>query len=103
MARKLRLRADSRYTLTPLLQDGDDTFFATWVPPEIPISAFDTFYILQSQDVGRFDALAYRFYGNPELGWVIAHVNNIDDPFSVPAGSTVRVPLKINVIAALNL
>lgn len=103
MARRLKLRADSRYVITPLLQDGDDTFFGLWVAPEIPFSTFDSFYTVNETDIGRLDSIANRYYGDPELWWVIAHVNNVNDQMALAAGTVLRIPLKANVTATLNL
>lgn len=103
MARQLKLRADSRYTITPLLQDGDDTFFGIWVAPEIPLSPFDSYHTVNETEIGRMDSIANRYYGNTELWWVIAQVNNVDDAMALVPGTVLRIPVKANVTAALNL
>lgn len=41
-------------------------------------------YRLRENDLHRFDRISYKFYGTPELWWVIAAVNNIIDPFNDP-------------------
>ena len=41
----------------------------------------------------RPDAIAYKFYGAPELFWIILRYNNITDPFeSLTQGSKIRIP-----------
>lgn len=41
-------------------------------------------YRLRERDLHRFDRISYKFYGTPELWWVIMAVNNIIDPFNDP-------------------
>lgn len=41
-------------------------------------------YRLRENDLQRFDRISYKFYGTPELWWVIMAVNNIIDPFNQP-------------------
>lgn len=103
MSRQLKLRSDSRYTITPLLQDVDDTFFGLWVAPEIPLSPFDSYHTVNETEIGRMDSIANKYYGNTELWWVIAQVNSINDSLGLVAGIVLRIPLKANVTAALSL
>jgi prophage DNA circulation protein len=47
------------------------------------------------------DTLAYQYYGDQSLWWIIATANNIHDaPFAVPDGTILRVPK--NYIEILN-
>ena len=41
----------------------------------------------------RADAIAFKFYGDPSLFWVILESNNILDPFEeLNVGSKIRIP-----------
>ena len=52
----------------------------------------DMFFISQHGD--RCDNLANRFYGDPELWWFIARVNNLKT-MNIPAGTSLRIPVSI--------
>ena len=52
----------------------------------------DMFFISQHGD--RCDNLANRFYGDPELWWFIARVNNLKT-MNIPAGTSLRIPVTI--------
>lgn len=45
------------------------------------------------------DTLAYKYYGDPTLYWIIARANNLGKGrMSVPEGLTLRIPVDINGI-----
>ena len=74
-------------------------YFGTKLYPTIPISPTD-FYVV-TNDTDSLDNLAFKYYKNPTLWWVLAHANNIGKGrMSVPAGIQLRVPS--NVTAILN-
>lgn len=94
MAIRIELGKTSRYRRTPLLQ-GNATLslpnreiteqhylWATWeaVEFDLPPDPADDYYQLAAKDIGRLDNLAWDFYGDPELWWLIAYVNRITDP-----------------------
>jgi hypothetical protein len=43
-------------------------------------------------DGERLDAIAARYYGDPDYWRVIAHCNGIDDPQHLPRGTVLRLP-----------
>lgn len=52
-----------------------------------------------SNDGDYLDTLAYKYYGDPTLYWIIARANNCGKGrMSVPQGLTLRIPLNINDI-----
>lgn len=61
---------------------------------EIPRSTSDKFYTVESGYENRLDLVAYKFYGNSLLWWLIAKASNIIDPMSVPVGTKLRIPPK---------
>lgn len=60
---------------------------------EIPKGPNDTYHTVTSYEVYRLDLIAYKYYQNALLWWVIAQANNIRDPFNdVTAGMVLRIP-----------
>lgn len=51
-----------------------------WEKREVLPDPSDLVYALEEKYVGRTDLLAYAFYGDPHLWWVIPQFNNILDP-----------------------
>ena len=59
--------------------------------PDIPVQTDDLQYMVQSAD--RIDRLAYRFYGDPILWWVIAAANDMEIlPTDLYSGQILRIP-----------
>jgi hypothetical protein len=91
----------SRYTTTPVIKDNKGRQRrSTTIFPTIPASTDDTYIVTTSPD--RLDKLAYTFYEDTTLWWVIAAANGLGKgTFVVPANTTLRVPTKQNVINIL--
>lgn len=52
-----------------------------------------------SNESDSLDTLAYKYYGDPTLYWIIARANNLGKGrMSVPAGLTLRIPVDVNGI-----
>lgn len=84
MTNPVEIRLDSRYKDTGIAYSSDlsEAFFEMWERPE-EIDDFiesASLYLVRNVDVGRLDLLAYEFYGNVRLWWIIATVNNLVDP-----------------------
>jgi nucleoid-associated protein YgaU len=76
--------------------DGKRVYTTTRYP-RINASTNDTIVISNEGDF--LDTLAYKYYGDPTLWWVIALVNNIGKGrMSVDAGLQLRIPININEI-----
>jgi nucleoid-associated protein YgaU len=69
--------------------------------PNIPLSEFDVYVITTVGD--RLDLLAYQFYNDSTLWWVIAMANNnITKGLMFPEpGTQLRVPTDLNAVLAL--
>lgn len=91
----------SRYTTTPTIKDANGKQRkATTIVPTIPVSAADTFIKTTSPE--RLDKLAYTFYEDTTLWWVIAAANGIGKgTFIIPANTNIRIPAKQDVIDIL--
>ena len=84
----------SRYEKTAKngTKDGLKLKYTTTLYKKVEEKDDDMFFISQHGD--RCDNLAYRFYGNPELWWFIARVNNLKT-MNIPAGTSLRIPVSI--------
>ena len=67
--------------------------YGTTYYPEIPIENGDKFIYSKFGD--RFDLLAYRYYGDTTLWWIIAKANAIRGKAALKIGTIVRIPSNI--------
>lgn len=59
--------------------------------PNIPLRDDDIHIITETGD--RLDTLAYQFYQDQTLGWIIASANKIHNAvFALPEGTPLRIP-----------
>lgn len=59
--------------------------------PNIPPRDDDEYVVTQTGD--RLDLLAFEFYGDQSLWWIIASANNIHNaPMGLDEGLTLRIP-----------
>ena len=78
-----------------LIDEVDGTtsyqYWGEFVPPEIVPQDGDAVHHVTSSD--RIDSLAKKYYGDSRLWWVIAQVNDMDDPVSgLYIGRKLRIP-----------
>jgi nucleoid-associated protein YgaU len=66
--------------------------------PNIPLSDTDVYVITTIGD--RLDTLAYSYYNDPTLWWIIAMANNnVNKGFLfVEPGTQLRIPTDLNVV-----
>ena len=69
------------------------TYYRTTIYDKVPERNDDLHFIAQEGD--RCDNLAQRFYGNSELWWFIARVNNLITN-NIPAGTSLRIPTSLD-------
>jgi hypothetical protein len=69
--------------------------------PQIPFSEDDVYVITTIGD--RLDSIAYSYYGDAELWWVISIANNNSTKGSIfpQPGIQLRVPTNINYVLSL--
>ena len=87
-----------RYNTTPVIKrwDGKRTYTTTRYPV---INPQDSDAVIISNETSQLDTLAYTYYGDPTLWWVIALTNSLGKGrLSVPAGIQLRIPTNINSI-----
>jgi nucleoid-associated protein YgaU len=92
--------ADIRDSIIQKTSNGI-SYYKGLLYPNIPVSIDDNYVITTSGD--RLDLLAYQYYKDPELWWVISIANNnINNGFLFPKpGTQLRIPA--NPSAILNL
>lgn len=87
----VRVQSHSRLRFADLQSDLDVEFWDLPVFKQIPEQVDDVYYQVQSTD--RIDVLAYRFYGDPVLWWVIAVANGFEIlPTDLKVGARIKIP-----------
>jgi phage tail protein X len=89
----------SRYTYSEVLKtkETNKQYLESTIYPKIKAKDSDMYIISEAGD--RLDLLAYKYYGDQTLWWVIATANNINDAtFYVQEGIQLRIPSDINAI-----
>jgi hypothetical protein len=91
----------SRYQYIPITKnDNGERYFTTNIYPDIPVDINDIYIITTITD--RLDILAYDFYGDTTLYWIISMANNLPGDSLIPApGTQIRIPT--NIQSVLNL
>lgn len=84
----------SRYRNVPII---DGKHQATFDFPNIDINQIATFSIRIS-DADRLDTLAARYFGQGELWWVIALLNDIDYSWNFASGQIIKIPVDVNEV-----
>lgn len=92
-----------RYTSTSTLQnESGRRRKATTIFPIIPTNSQTDIYI-RTTSIERLDKLAYRFYGDSDLWWIIATANGLGKgTVIVPTNTRLRIPSNTSVIDILN-
>ncbi len=88
----------SRYDFTSmkLNKDGKRVFKPT-IYPKIPIRDSDIFIYPKFGD--RLDNLAFKYYGDVSLWWIIAKANNLDAAhIGLEVDNQIRIPINIQSI-----
>ena len=83
----------SRYNWSVLYRDAvNGDFFGTRQPLKLRVHDSDLFHVVTEADCKRIDLIAWRFYRDVRLWWVIAEFNNITNHLEIPVGTTLRIP-----------
>ncbi len=84
----------SRYNNTKIKNnDNNKRYYTTTIYNKVPEKNGDMYFIAQEGD--RCDNLAQQFYGNSELWWFVARVNNLKTN-NIPAGTSLRIPVSLD-------
>ena len=87
-----------RYQSTSLKPrwDGKRVYYTTEYPKIEPL---DTDIVVISNEGDYLDSLAYKYYGDPTLWFIIALANNLGrGRLSVPVGLQLRIPTNVSDI-----
>lgn len=83
-------------TLVKTRYDGKRVYGTTYYPT---IIESDNDQIIIANENDSLDILAYRYYKDPTLWWILALANNLGKGrLSVPPGILLRIPTNINQI-----
>lgn len=89
MKRYESTQIDTRY-------DGKRVYKTTSYPQ---IEALDTDIVVISNESDTLDNLAYKFYGDPTLWWIIALANGLGNGrMGVAPGLQLRIPVQVDNI-----
>lgn len=91
----------SRYAGSPTV---DGNHYETWTDPisrnvlgpDILDGVETIEHILNFGE--RLEILAHTYYGDEDYWWIIALANRIQDPFTLTAGTRLRIPADARVI-----
>tara|TARA_A100000164_G_C21786037_1_gene713437 strand:- start:328 stop:612 length:285 start_codon:yes stop_codon:yes gene_type:complete len=86
----MEVRLMARYNSTKISSKNKKNYYNTTIYKKVPERDTDRYFIAQEGD--RCDNLANEFYGNPNLWWFIARVNNLTT-MNIPAGTSLRIPI----------
>ena len=79
----------ARYEKTKRQRKNRKSYYATTIYKKVEEKNSDNYFIAQEGD--RCDNLAFRFYGDSQLWWFIARVNNLTTN-NISAGTSLRIP-----------
>jgi|TARA_R110000803_G_scaffold86268_2_gene152629 hypothetical protein len=82
----------SRYTNNETKNTNDGRrVYRSKIYPQIPLSDNDIYVATETGD--RLDSLAYQYYKDASLWWIIASANNIHNaPLGLIDGTILRIP-----------
>lgn len=81
----------SRYGKYRVITDNS-SYIETFNQTTIDKSDNDKYHIVLPEQENRIDMIAYQYYHDASLSWVILLANEIIDPFIIKAGTTIRIP-----------
>ena len=91
--------ATQRYSSVAVkFRDSGTRVYSSVIYPKIALSADDIYVYSRVGD--RLDLLAYKYYSDPALWWIISVANNLKGSFFVPVGQQLRIPTNISKIVS---
>jgi len=88
-----------RHARTPVYRDSSNRL-VLGMRTRVSLGPGDDFLVHAVGDGERLDGIAFRYYGDHHLAWLLADVNGIDAPWDIPA--TIKVPTTSAVAAIIN-
>ena len=91
---RIQLPAYSMFSATPVYET-EGVIQLGLMQDVVVADASDELFVVPAGGVERLDLISFNFYGTPELWWVVARLNNIQDPLvGAPAGTRLRIPTR---------
>ena len=93
----------SRYKYNEIKNTNDGRrVYRSKIYPQIPLRDDDKYVATETGD--RLDSLAYQYYKDASLWWIIASANNIHNaPFGLTDGTILRIPQNyIEILSKFN-
>lgn len=89
--------AIERYSQADIREEDGVRFSETQILPDIPRHPEDI--VITTESGQRLDRLAFRFYDDAKLWWVIAAANELGrGDWTVPAGVQLRIPQNLSKV-----
>lgn len=87
----------SRYSVFPLYYNTLDNKYIYGITSQL--SSLTDFVSHKVSSIDTFDSLALKYYGRPDLYWVISDFNHINDPFITLWGNykVIKIPSISNI------
>lgn len=83
----------SRYDWSVLYVDAKNgDFYGTRQPLRLRRHESDIFHTVSDIENKRIDLIAWKYYRDVSLWWVIAEFNNINNPLEILPDTTLRIP-----------
>ena len=83
----------SRYSIyRHIINNDNDAYVETSNRTPVDKSDKDIYHEVQKEEENRLDIIDKKYYGDPDLFWVIAMGNDMIDPFVVKVGDIIRIP-----------
>jgi len=93
----VKIEQQSWLQLTNLLDFDGVIFWDQTEFPDIVISEDDQYITLSQAQSKRIDLIAWDFYGDVNMFWVIMLANNIDLPNQLREGMVLRLPAQSTI------
>lgn len=84
--------ATNRYKYCEFVNRDDNKVYDLYRTINISSTYIELYHKVSIKEANRLDLIAFNYYGDSSMWWLIAIANNIIDPFIIPAGLTLKIP-----------
>jgi len=88
----MEIQHTSRHAYSIRYRHKSGDFWGTRPPVKIPKSDSDEFHMVTENERNRIDLIAFHYYGDCALWWVIAEANGVLNPLELEVGRVLRIP-----------
>ena len=79
-------------------EGNEDRFSALETSNPFTTNCEVIYYVVPTSEENRLDLIANKTLGSPHYAWVIAYFNQIEDGFSAPEGTRLKIPKNITAL-----